>query len=360
MSSITQPDSMGTRSNSYQFRFQQEDLALLCADRELRTHERHAVNDVYGQASILKRYARLPQRFRLRGIVEHGVFISGMMMDYDRHAWLPMAFSPSPQRAAFVERECGKRAVPIGFSYLYAKRLYHRRWGHQLTGASRRGTIVFPVHSTPKSAIQFDQQEYARRLSDLPDQFQPVVACIYWKDYGHGHHEPYLKHGIRVVTAGHMYDPDFLLRFYDTCRQFRYSASNFIGTNLFLSVAAGCRFFYLDSGPIDHNFHEDEVKDTSLADSEFRNIYRQSRELFQDPVEEITERQQQFVDRHLGAQYIRQPLSLASLFIEAILRDWFWPARTSASSPWATCLPLFWRRKLRKLNRLSARIAIGR
>lgn len=341
---------IATAIRPHKFAFGQDDLERICAERELKTSERHCINDVYGQASILKRYAGLPDAYPLRAIIEHGVFISGKMMEYDRAAWLPVALSPTLQRAQFVQQECGKRAIPIGFSYLYAMRLLERQ-GRSST--QRHGTVVFPVHSMAESSVHFDHHDYAQRLAHLEERFRPVVVCMYWKDVQLGHHTAYLQRGLQVVSAGHMFDPNFLLHFGDISRQFRYAAANFIGTNLFLSVASGCRFFYLPSGEIRHDFCAADQQDSSLEDETFQGVQQASHRIFAEPVEEVTAEQRAFVDSHLGTAWVRTPKSLASVLLRTRLHDMLYPVSLNGQRGWQSWVPLAWRRKLRGAGWLS-------
>jgi hypothetical protein len=52
------------------------------------------------------------------------------------------------------------------------------------------------------------------------------------------------------VSAGNQEDPDFLFRYLDMCRHFKYSAANQLATSFCYSILSGCRFFYLQGGPV--------------------------------------------------------------------------------------------------------------
>ena len=108
------------------FQFDQGNLGELCADRELRTAEVHKPNDFYGQASVLKWYARIPRCYALKAVLEHGLALRDQVWEVDAAAPLPMNFAASDIRATLLRAKTGKCTVPIGFGFLYAMRLARR------------------------------------------------------------------------------------------------------------------------------------------------------------------------------------------------------------------------------------------
>ncbi|MCW2249523.1 hypothetical protein M2352_005206 [Azospirillum fermentarium] len=109
-----------------------------------------------------------------------------------------------------------------------------------------RGTIAFPSHSTHHNHAQFDVASYAEKLLALPERFQPVAVCAYWKDILNGNTQAFLDRGIPVFTAGHIFDPNFCVEFYDILKNFAYATSNVaLGTASFLSIEMGLPFFVM-------------------------------------------------------------------------------------------------------------------
>lgn len=335
----------------YQFNFNQDHLSSLCEDRPLATSEIHIPNDYYGQATILKQYAGLPNSYPLKVVLEHGLFFDDWMWDVDQHAQLPIFLSSSEHRSLIHRKTSSKPSIPVGFGFLYAVELYQKKYGKSLSQTERRGTVVFPSHSTHYIKAVFDFEDYANKLKSLPEEFQPITICIYWKDFLHGYHKFYQKSGFKVVTAGHMYDPLFLYRFFDICRQFKYSTSNNIGTHLFLSVRSGCSFFYTSSHEITHE--ADANVHIGGFTPMFSQIKNQSLELFASPKDKMCPKQLKFVDKYLGTEYIKKPNELKQLLLYAELRDKLWPTANSAVYnekkellTFAISLPSFWQRLL--------------
>ena len=182
---------------------------------------------------------------------------------------------------------------------------------------------------------------------------KPVVVCIYWKDYLLGHHLEYINRGIKVVTAGHIYDPLFLLRLHDICRNFKYSTSNDIGTHLCASVYSGCNFFYTDVS----NIYFDNPKQLPMAHSSiYRDIKNKSIQLFNKPIDHISISQKSFIDEYIGTKYFQSRKELKRLIIYAEFCDKFL-SRFSSRYGLLDRLPTYFQRQSETMKTKMARIA---
>lgn len=288
----------------WDFALGQNDRAALCRDRPQTTPEIHAPNDYYGQATILKRYAGLPPDKPFTFVLEHGLRFDRGMGPIDRDALLESVGSPSARRAEILRTLTTKAVVPIGFGYLYAQDLVAREHGPDPAPHERRGTLVFPAHSTHYIRARFDHDAYADQLVGLPADFQPVAICGYWKDILDGSLEAYARRGMPLVTCGHMFDHDFLLRLHDLCRRFRYATGNRIGTSLFAAAASGCRFFYSGPEEVAYDVPQQLRNTTGRRDDEYEAVSARSRELFDRPRSHDAAAQiaaqMAFVAEHLG------------------------------------------------------------
>jgi hypothetical protein len=237
---------------SFQFRYQQDDLARICSPPENLREEYYSPNTFYGIGSVFRRYGSLPDEGPLPFVADPIVpWRADEPHKWDLRRGLPVFLAATTDRARVYEaREGAPKAVPVGFAFLYAMRLYERLHGRWRNDATRKGTIVFPHKSTELTRRDFDRATFARWLAGLPQEFQPVYINIYWQDYLHGHHREFEDAGLRVVSCGHRRSEDFLLRFYDLCRQFKYSCANAFASSMPLSVLSGCHFIYKETGEI--------------------------------------------------------------------------------------------------------------
>jgi hypothetical protein len=231
------------------FRYDQADLARLCRAREVEHTEYHEANQLFGFSALLREYAALPPDEPLPWAMEHAIlFDAPEPLQMDMASRLPLLLSVTERQAANLRPRVKARVLPVGSAFFYLRHVYLRRHADTDAPAERRGTLVFPDKSTVNKEVNFDRERFAERLAALPAEYQPVAVSVYWKDFDRGQHLPFERAGLRLVTSGHAYDPLFLLRQYDLCRQFRYACANDISTSFCLSVLSGCRFFYLPTG----------------------------------------------------------------------------------------------------------------
>ena len=293
----------------------QTDLSRLCSDRPLRTNEIFAPNAYYGNDLILKEYAGLPPSYRLKVVIPHGLIMSeDFIWKAEAKAPLPAVLCYSSHRQCVYASRANKHVFHSAYPFVYLVEMLKRD-----PAPERRGTIFFPAHSTHHVTAQMDFEAVAEKLLRLGTQYEPVTVCIYWRDFNLGHHTAFERRGLQIVSAGHMYDPAFLFRFYHLCSIHRHASSNSIGSSLFYSVKSGCSYFCLDSGTVSH-IAEDHVlkRDVSSSEPARRDALES---LFRTPRETTTAEQMEAVDYYLGIKYLKSPLELRRQLRHAELLD---------------------------------------
>lgn len=224
------------------------DLARVCAPRNLETCELFEPNAFYGSDRVLKNYAGLPFDRALKVVVPHGiVFDEGYVWSAERQAMLPAVLAYGENRERAYRRATGKVVIRSAPPFAYAAKLL------ECTPApARTGTLFFPSHSSHRVTWHADFEGLADALLALDARFQPVTVCLYWRDYELGRHLPFSRRGLPVVSAGHMFDPQFLYRLAHLLRGHAYAASNVLGSYLPYAVIAGCRFFFVQGFEASH------------------------------------------------------------------------------------------------------------
>ena len=66
----------------------------------------------------------------------------------------------------------------------------------------------------PDVMILFLVPPFPELLHRLPEIFKPIVICAHWRDVQDDKHIDYAASGFEVVSAGHIFDPLFQLRFH--------------------------------------------------------------------------------------------------------------------------------------------------
>jgi hypothetical protein len=221
----------------------QIDLERLCHDRALETVETNTSNAFYGHADILKRVAGVPSGRALSVTIPHGVSFAGPNLT-EAHSTHATGYSYQRELDDAMSQH-GSRALIRGaapFTYV----------PHLVSTAvdARRGTLYFPAHSTRFTSVDAAYDAMADVLAALPAEWQPVRVCCYYMDILRGNHRPFLKRGIPVVSAGHMYDPHFLFRLWHLLSCHERAASNSHGSHTPYAIFAGCRYSYMPIGPV--------------------------------------------------------------------------------------------------------------
>ncbi len=200
------------------------------------TPELHKSNDWYGHATAFKKYARLKNDYPIKAAIEHGPFFGSFIWPQDLNNSLPAMITFSKKRAKFLEKKTGKKIYSVGPYIHYAKHHLSKKKLEQEKKRLGKNLLVFPVHSTSISGLDYDIEEFCKAIKKLSKQFDTVRVCLYWKDILHEKDKVYKKYGFEVVTAGHVFDSRFLPRLKSIIALSSATMSNSVGTHLGYSV----------------------------------------------------------------------------------------------------------------------------
>lgn len=296
--------------------YDQTNLEELCAERPLDWDEYAHMNEFHGNASVLKEYAGLPMEEPLPLAIEHAIpFDRTEAYPYDLNCGLPMFLGVHDSSASLYLAAGMPLVHVVGSMYLYAIELFKRR--HPEVGeVKRRGTLVFPDKSTLLMDTDFDRESFAGRLKALPEPYQPVVVCTYWRDFVRGGHRPFLEAGLPVVSCGHVRDGDFMIRLHDLCRRFQYSCANDLAGSFVYSVLSGCHFFHLPGGNLTQSkggVTTTYDRDPTLEKGDKTECLASAPFPPQDPVQ-----QRALVARHAGVGHLKSPEAVRGYYQEAV------------------------------------------
>ncbi|MGH8177405.1 MAG: hypothetical protein ACREV5_14180, partial [Steroidobacter sp.] len=173
-----------------------------------------------------------------------------------------------------------------------------------------QGTLFFPSHSTHWVTAVSEFDALADRLAALPERFHPISVCVYWRDFLLGHHDAFVRRGFRIVSAGHMYDSNFLFRLYYLCRLHRYAASNELGSHLFYTVKAGCSYFHLAS---ETKYVHEAARGEDIARIPVE-IRAKFESMFSEPKDELSPEEIGVIDEYTGADQKMSPATMREFF----------------------------------------------
>lgn len=325
------------------------DLARVCRPCELSTSEIFEPNAYYGNDWLLKLYTNLPQEKPLKVVVPHGiVFDETYVWEAERRALVPAVLVYSDNRAHAYARSTRKLLIRAAVPFAYLPRLLG-----EVSPNGRSGTLFFPGHSSHRATAHTDFAGMADCLARMAAKYQPVTVCIYWRDWELGRHLPFLARGLRVVSAGHMFDPAFLFRLYYLCQAHRYAASNHVGSSLLYAALAGCSFSLLPGFSVTYSGAKEHLaKDLSGGSAYLDALV----DAFAAPVEKATVRQSALVREICGLDCMLSPEEFRGVLTMADRLDRFGVARYPGRRRVYVAFPRTYLRAGRKLARAARQL----
>jgi len=290
------------------------DIEALARERPLASSELHPSNDFYGHAGLLKRYAGLGQSTKLKVSIEHGINFVDHLWDVDTLAGMPVFLCAGRERARLVQASLPDwcRAVAIGPLMRYTP---SGDGGHP-SGA--RTLVAFPGHSTHHLETDYDAAAFADRLVAEQGTYDQIAVCLYWRDIQRGVQRAYQDRGIECVTAGHMYDPRFMIRLRAILEGASEVVTNEVGTHIVYAVALDRPVWMFEqevsvSADSEDVLRRDGADAAALAHRRLQEV----RALFAERRSELSGAQREAIAELAGFADVRSPGQLAELFAEA-------------------------------------------
>lgn len=285
----------------------------LAVDRELITPEICHQNDFYGHGTIIKKFIGWQNDVPLPFAIEHGAFADNFVWDVDVNSPVPAILCGPKRRIKVLQNRTTKFVDAIGPIIQYAFNLLSDEEIYNERKRLGRNLLVFPAHSTHHVISKYDINCFIDSIKKLSGNFDTVRVCLYWKDILIGVGKYYEKAGFECVTAGHMYDPQFLNRLKSLLTISDCTMSNANGSFVGMSILLNKPYFfnkqavYLDAKSIeiinrDTTNVEFYDNDGNTIDTLFSNIDKQ-----------ITDKQIKFADAHWGTSINKTKSDIISI-----------------------------------------------
>lgn len=194
------------------------------------TSEIFPSNDFYGNAEQIKRFLNLPSHYSLKAAIQHGNQYAGRHWDVEADSFLPVRLAWGTHIRDSWAEHSAKETHMISAPFFYTKGLLSAEEVAAEKKRLGRNLLLFPAHSNHNTTITFDVKSFFDSLQNFIKNFDSIRVCIYWKDYLLGLHKPYENMGLECVTAGHIFDYNFLPRHRSLLEICDVSASNRIGS----------------------------------------------------------------------------------------------------------------------------------
>jgi hypothetical protein len=264
--------------------------------------------DSFEFSDIVRLYSGYPHYLPLPFNIYHGWFVEvPRPADLRHRSSLLLVFN---QRQAQEWQACSDKPVAV----LGAPFIHYRH----LMGIQQRpdaaGTIVYPGHNATSNDFVFDTRRFCEQLASLGEEFHPITVSVLDGDISSGKDQVYREFGFRTFSPGPRRTIGFCRRFYEELAKHRYSCGNHFGTNILYAVEMGIPFFFLGDlgGGVTRATGQRVVKDRTL---EQLQLLERVRELFAEPVDEVTPEQRALVVAESGMEDCLGPDELRRLLL---------------------------------------------
>jgi len=283
------------------------------------TNEINGRNDCYGHASILKKYCALKNNYKLKCIIEHGVYFSDFIIEKDFKFELPgIIFMGKNREQALKEKNI--KCFPIGPYIAYSNNFLSK---NQIKKEKKRlgeNLLFIPTHSTRNVKCDYDILKTCNILKNYKKDFDTIRICLYWKDILNNHHLKYQDMGFECVCAGHMFDKFFLPRLKSILSVSSMILTNKLGTHIGYSVHLEKPVVMYREKEFQYAYSNSEVmKDSLLRIEKNNDINELFINAFSSYNDKITEEQYSLVNQYWGLTEIKNPNELKEIFYECEL-----------------------------------------
>lgn len=293
-----------------------DNLKLLSFDIPyLITCESHRTNDYYGQAATLKRYCGIDNKNSLKCVITHGADLFDHITDCDADSKLPGIITMSKgARKEIYTRANNKKHWAIGPYISYAESFLSEdklKQEHERLG---KNILFFPNHSTHHFTVNFNVEAVCKTIKQLAGNYDRIRVCLYWKDVQLGYYKTYQNFGFECVSAGHIYDNNFLRRLKSIIELSDVTVSNSVGTSLGYSIYMN-KPHYLIKQKYDYeadHIAKENIEKQKLLENKLEMFY----DIFGEFKETISLEQYEIVDRYWGTSCIKTKDGLKKIFDE--------------------------------------------
>lgn len=276
------------------------------------TNEIQQVNDWYGHAKILKRFLGIPDSYKFKFVIEHGLYLSEQVADIELNSNLPTFITYSQYRVKILKK-LKREAFAIGPFIHYAPHYLSKT---ELTLEKKRlgkTLLFFPSHSIVGSTTNYNMKWSYEKIRSISKGFNTIRVCLYWKDILLGTHKYYQSKGFECVTAGHILDPLFLPRVKSIIETADLTVSNDASTAL-----SYCFYmhkphviFYQRAITNKQGYFNKVMKDYWKSEP-YKLILRE----FSQIQSRITSKQRQLMNQYCGTNNVRSKEELSKIVAE--------------------------------------------
>lgn len=277
--------------------------------------------EIYGFGRCYREWLGWPHFLPIPVYGDHGVPLEGIFKS-EHVLNNPAKYHLVWSKVRAIENKNNNKKIVIQIKHPW---VIHRQKYKIKQCSNAHGTLIFHSHSVNGMEIEnYDFDTYYKKLSELPNQFHPLVVCLHKHDIEIGYHKKIRKYGFPLVTVGDTSTPFFVDRFYDIVRNFQYATSNTGGSDLFYCEEMGVRYFIFGDQPtyINRSHSQLPLGTRTPRDAISKKLAERKRDLFTQFPPQFSADKQKFVIEMLGLHIdiVTSKQKLRKIFISEMLR----------------------------------------
>lgn len=313
------------------------DIKYLARERPLITNEILRLNDAYGHAYTLKKYAKLKETYQIKGVIEHPAMLFDQVFIGEVNFALPAHFTLSKYRFPYLRQLTNKALFAIGPSIHYAKPLFSEQEIENIKKALGKTLLVFPPHSAISVIVNTDQEKIISHIKAIEKEYDNIIICLGWKEVLLNVDKIYKSQGYTCVTAGHAFDMNFLSRLKSIILIATHTMSFNFGTHIGFCVYLNKPHWIIPmqlsiTGPKEIT-KKIYYKRTPVSAFQENYLFKK----FKEPTDFITEDQKEVIDLIWGISEVKSSEELREILniAEDMFRSKYYP--TNKRDPLILC-----------------------
>lgn len=273
----------------------------------------------YGIMYILKKYSRYEKNNYFN--IEHGLYYGDYIEDESVNSIYKGIITFSKKRELLLKTKTQKNIYPIGPYIHYASDYYTEHDFNNIKKQIKKTLLCFLPHSTKNEQSLYDEKLILEQLKKYEKTYDTIMICMYYKDIQLERYKKYKEAGYFIVTAGHLYDCNFLARLKSIIKLADYTISFSIGTHIGYCIYLGkVHQIVVLSKNIEKNKHLNFYDTQNLKEYNDNKSFNAEEDLllkmFCTEQLEITTKQLEIAKEYWGFDMIKTKEELTKIFTD--------------------------------------------
>lgn len=271
-------------------------------------------SNFYGIYHSLKKYSGAT---KISNAIEHGLYLGNYVpfASYLKTTKSIITFSDK-RKKHLINSKINKPIYKIGPYIHYAKLPVSENEYIKLKQSLGRTLLLFPSHSIKNFNVRMDVLELIKKVKKLALNYDSILVCLYYKDILDTNYlEHFEKAEFKIVTAGHLYDINFLSRLKLIIELADFTISNTVGTHTGYCVYLNKPHFIIEQEVELSGENKTRIKNYR-DEKQIESLSKEKDEIlkeFRIYSESITEKQKKVIDKYWGISSIKQPEDLLGI-----------------------------------------------